>query len=80
MKRWKILLLCGVGASCCIAGTEIAASAPPPGYAEAERAFQSGYTVRERVTVQVYLAAAGYWNSVANENFSQRLFNSIQRF
>jgi hypothetical protein len=34
----------------------------------------------ERVRMQVLLAASGHWNSVPNQDFSQRLFEAITSF
>jgi S1-C subfamily serine protease len=50
------------------------------GYSEAERAYQTGLSPRQRIFVQVLLTGAGYWNAVPNENFNGRLFRAIQTF
>ena len=49
-------------------------------FLEAEAAFKANFPVDRRVTVQLLLTAIGYWNAVATENFSPRLFKAIQRF
>lgn len=51
----------------------------PPGYLQAEQIFE-GQTIDERISVQVFLTAAGYWNAVPTEHFSQRLFAAVKRF
>lgn len=53
---------------------------PPAGYTEAQQAFEGIYTEQERVTLQIFLTSAGYWDAVPNEHFNKRLFNAIQRF
>jgi peptidoglycan hydrolase-like protein with peptidoglycan-binding domain len=37
-------------------------------------------TLDNRVKLQTLLTAAGYWATIPNENFSNRLFEAIQRF
>ncbi|MGA2637681.1 peptidoglycan-binding domain-containing protein [Methylocella sp.] len=58
----------------------IAAPTTPQGYREAEQVFLTNYSVEQRLDLQIMLTAAGYWIAVPNENFSQRLFESIKRF
>lgn len=57
-----------------------AAQARPPGYFEAEQAYQTVLGAQQRVFLQVLLTGAGYWNAVPNENFNGRLFKAIQSF
>jgi hypothetical protein len=50
-----------------------------PGYPQAEDSFMQ-LNLDERVKLQVFLTAAGYWPAVPDANFSTRLFNAILRF
>lgn len=51
----------------------------PPGYAQADDAF-TRLALDERVKLQIFLTAAGYWPAVPDADFSTRLFNAISRF
>jgi hypothetical protein len=51
----------------------------PPGYQQAEQSF-SQLTVDERIKLQVLLTANGYWPTVPNVNFSNRLFEAIANY
>lgn len=52
----------------------------PVAYYEAERVFQTALDVDSRVRFQIFLTGAGYLNAVPSEDFTPRLFESIQRF
>lgn len=68
-----------IGAAITIPST-VHAQSRPPGYYEAERAYQTVLSAQQRVFLQVLLTGAGYWNAVPNENFNGRLFKAIQSF
>ncbi len=68
-----------IGAAITIPST-VHAQSRPPGYYEAERAYQTVLSAQQRVFLQVLLTGAGYWNAVPNENFNGRLFKAIQTF
>ena len=52
----------------------------PPGFDEAQRIYKSALNLDQRLTFQVMLTAAGYWNAVASDAFGPRLFKAVQRF
>jgi serine protease Do len=62
-----------------LAALPAAAQKRSPGYQIAAQAWSS-LDRFERVRMQVLLAASGHWNSVPNQDFSQRLFEAITRF
>ena len=62
-----------------LAAFPAAAQKRSPEYQAAAQAW-SGLDRFERVRLQVLLAASGHWNSVPNQDFSQRLFEAITRF
>lgn len=68
------LVLYALGAQC-----QPAASASVD-YQAAESAFNRLPSLHERLLLQVLMTASGYWNSVAAENFSPKLFKAIQKF
>ncbi len=82
LGSWQTALLAGSMALAAptIEAPSAIAQARPPGYVEAESAFQSAFNVEQRLIFQVLLTSAGYWNAVPNENFNQRLSKAIQRF
>jgi len=51
----------------------------PVTYYEAERVFQTALDGDDRVRLQIFLTGAGYLNAVPSEDFTPRLFESIQR-
>jgi S1-C subfamily serine protease len=70
-----------LGLAVAVGGTTSTSAQPrSPGYVEAETAFESTFNIEQRLIFQVLMTAAGYWNAVPNENFSQRLFRAVQRF
>jgi serine protease Do len=62
-----------------LAAFPAAAQKRSPEYQAASQAW-SGLDRFERVRLQVLLAASGHWNTVPNQDFSQRLFEAITRF
>ena len=54
--------------------------AKPAGYHRAEDAFENAMNVPARLRLQLLLIAAGYSNSMPNEDFSRHLFESIEKF
>ncbi len=48
-------------------------------FSNAEKYFQS-QTQKERLTLQINLIAAGYFGGIPSQNFSSRLFQSLQKF
>ena len=61
------------------ASTSAGAQASGSTFEEAGMAFASA-PVESRITLQILLTAAGYWNAVPNETFGKRLFAALQRF
>ena len=49
-------------------------------YGAAQSSFNKLASLHDRLLFQVLMTASGYWNSVANENFSPKLFKAIQKF
>jgi len=62
-----------------LAAGPAAAQNRSPEYHSAAQAWSS-LDRFERVRIQVLLAASGHWNSVPNQDFSQRLFEAVTRF
>ncbi len=56
-----------------------AATPRPPGYFQAEQAFE-GLSPNNRILFQILMTATGQWNAVPNEAFSGRLFQAIRSF
>jgi len=48
-------------------------------FTDAQRAFSSR-SIPERMQLQLYLTAAGYWPAVPNVDFNHRLFDAISRY
>ena len=57
-----------------------AAHAAPPGFLQAQAAFDGALNVRLRQLLQLDLIAAGYTNAVPTEHFTSRTFKAIQQF
>ena len=79
-RRWHLIAVA--------AGIQLAVSAAlpaeaairPPGFEMAQAAYESMYSIDQRIRFQVLMIAAGYYNGVPNENFNLRLFKAIQTF
>ena len=56
------------------------AHAAPPGYAQAQAAFEGGFDVPTRLILQTWLIAGGFDNAVPVDHFSTRTFKAIQEF
>ena len=54
--------------------------AAPPGFLQAQRAFDETFTIGQRVTMQILLIAAGYSNMVPVEHLSPKYFQGLKSF
>ncbi len=57
----------------------VLALSPPPGYADAQRAFDQ-LPLNDRLTFNVALTAAGYWPAIADADFSRKLFDATTQY
>ncbi len=73
----RLVFTVGVLASLC---ASLPARAEPPGFYEAQRAFEGSLEPPLRQLLQVWLIAGGFSNSVPNERFSTRTFHALQSF
>jgi S1-C subfamily serine protease len=79
LGTWRFALAGVMMGALLSASTSAGAQANASTFEEARAAFASA-PVESRITLQILLTAAGYWNAVPNETFGKRLFASIQRF
>ena len=55
------------------------ALSPPPSYADAQRAFDQ-LPLNDRLNFKIALTAAGYWPTIADSDFSRKLFEATAQF
>lgn len=77
--RKTVFLFANVFALLCIPQSH-AAEPSKSEYETAQNAFNRLPSLHDRLFLQVLMTASGYWNAVANENFSPKLFKAIAKF